>query len=64
MRIDEPGINDPPVKLMMTGVNFFILYMLQTSEMLDPSETPRVQAKAGVRARASAGARVRVRVPG
>ena len=23
------GINDPPVKLLMTGVNFFILYMLQ-----------------------------------
>ena len=45
MRIDEPGINDPPVKLMMTGVNFFILYMLQSAEMLDPSETPRVQVK-------------------
>ena len=37
------GINDPPVKLLMTGVNFFILYMLQLQEMLDPSETPRVQ---------------------
>merc|ERR1719506_703544 len=43
VRIDEPGINDPPVKLMMTGVNFFILYMLQSAEMLDPSETPRMQ---------------------
>ena len=43
VRIDEPGINDPPVKLMMTGVNFFILYMLQSAEMLDPSETPRLQ---------------------
>ena len=37
------GINDPPVKLLMTGVNFFILYMLQLQEMLDPSETPRPQ---------------------
>ena len=30
------GINDPPVKLLMTGVNFFILYMLQSQATLDP----------------------------
>ena len=29
VRIDEPGINDPPIKLLVTGLNFFILYMLQ-----------------------------------
>ena len=32
VRIDEPGINDPPIKLLVTGLNFFILYMLQVSE--------------------------------
>ena len=29
VRIDEPGINDPPIKLLVTGLNFLILYMLQ-----------------------------------
>jgi len=32
VRIDEPGINDPPIKLLVTGLNFFILYLLQVSE--------------------------------
>eukprot|EP00320_Phaeocystis_rex_P004188 CAMPEP_0119082666 /NCGR_PEP_ID=MMETSP1178-20130426/122290_1 /TAXON_ID=33656 /ORGANISM="unid sp, Strain CCMP2000" /LENGTH=83 /DNA_ID=CAMNT_0007065463 /DNA_START=23 /DNA_END=270 /DNA_ORIENTATION=+ len=43
VRIYEPGINDPAVKLLVTAVNFFILYLLQLSDTLDPSNTPRVQ---------------------
>ena len=26
------GINDPQMKLLLTGLNFFILYMLQVSK--------------------------------
>jgi len=32
VRIDEPGINDPQIKLLVTGLNFFILYLLNVSK--------------------------------
>ena len=38
VRIEEPGINDPGVKLVMTMINFVILYLLQENDILDPSE--------------------------
>ena len=38
VRIEEPGINDPGVKLIMTMINFVILYLLQENDILDPSE--------------------------
>ena len=43
MRLGESGINDPRIKLLVTGINFFILYILQESDYIDPSENPRAQ---------------------
>jgi len=43
LRLDETGINDPRIKLLVTGINFFILYILQETDYIDPSENPRAQ---------------------
>ena len=43
VRIDEPGINDPPVKLLMTVITFAILWLLQQYDMIEPEETARAQ---------------------
>jgi hypothetical protein len=37
VRIHEPGINDPPMKLVMTVVTFTILWQLQSQGMLEPA---------------------------
>ena len=36
-RIGEPGINDPHVKLFVVGFTFFVLWLLQDAEIVDPS---------------------------
>ena len=38
-RIGEPGINDPTVKIGVTAVTFYVLYVLNDSGNLDPSLT-------------------------
>ena len=38
VRIEEPGINDPSIKLLVTIFTFAILYLLQQNLMLDPSK--------------------------
>ena len=43
VRIEEPGINDPSTKLVVTMLTFTILYLLQENDILDPSEPPREQ---------------------
>jgi hypothetical protein len=43
VRIGEPGINDPQMKLLVTGINFFLLWVLQENGFIDPSESARAQ---------------------
>ena len=42
-KVGERGINDPPIKLAVTMITYFFLWMLQALAWIDPSKTSQDQ---------------------